>query len=162
MVIDITKKIKNSKELKNTAFELLDQLPKEATEQNGGAMMLALIGPLGAGKTSLTQALGEALGVEQPITSPTFVLRKKYQTTNSYFDQLIHYDCYRLDDPGELRELGWQKDVERFGNLICLEWADRVPNIWPVNTWRVEMLVNGEEERTIRVKRDSQEGGGRL
>src|SRR3989338_11057767 len=66
------------------------------TPREEGATLVTLAGELGAGKTAFTQAVAKALGVEESVTSPTFVLEKIYGLTKSVFERLIHIDAYRL------------------------------------------------------------------
>src|ERR1700741_1595530 len=71
------------------------------------ALLVTLSGELGAGKTSFTQGLARALGVSEPITSPTFVLEKVYELSNQPFSRLVHIDAYRLDGEKSLTPLGF-------------------------------------------------------
>lgn len=95
--------------------------------------VVALIGNLGAGKTTFTQAVAEALGVKENITSPTFVLEKIYllrAESRSKWKKLIHIDCYRLEKPEELLHLGWAEIASEPENLILVEWADKFPELF--------------------------------
>ena len=83
-------------DLKKATLELIEGL---YSENKSGASILALYGDLGAGKTTFTQTLGEILGIKEDITSPTFVIMKRYQTANESFRSLIHIDAYRLNSP---------------------------------------------------------------
>ena len=124
----------------------LTELKHEATKLTStlrGGEMIGLIGPLGAGKTTFVQFAAEALGVKQPITSPTFTLLQIYpmatsgiesRTSNFEFRFLIHIDCYRLSDTNpeqawqELLSIGLEDWLDRKDAIIMIEWADRLPN----------------------------------
>lgn len=80
--------------------------------------VLALIGELGAGKTTFAQFYGEALGVEEEITSPTFSLVKEYDTPTGPF---YHCDLYRIDDPSELEAMGFEEYFTPQARLL-IEW----------------------------------------
>src|SRR5207302_10261856 len=90
--------------------------------------VVALIGPLGAGKTHLVRAVAEGLGVAdgRVVSSPTFVLIQEYQARLPVY----HFDAYRLRGPGEFADLGAHEYLE--GDGVCLiEWAERVAEALP-------------------------------
>ena len=95
--------------------------------------MLLLKGPLGAGKTSLVQGIAMALGIGEPITSPTFALAQHYTDGNP---PLIHLDLYRLEQPSAANDLFLQEDEEAkaIGALMAVEWPERLrlelPEAW--------------------------------
>jgi len=98
------------------------------------AAVLALEGELGGGKTTFTQGLAKVLGVKEKITSPTFVIMKKFDIRklgNWDIKKLYHIDCYRLDDAKDLAELGFAEILEDPKNLIVIEWADKVKSLIP-------------------------------
>ena len=105
--------------------ELIQQLPAEA--------ILLLQGPLGAGKTSLVQGIALALGIGEPITSPTFALAQHYTDGNP---PLIHLDLYRLEQPSTADDLFLQEDEEAkaIGAFMAVEWPERLslelPEAW--------------------------------
>ncbi|MFC1730952.1 tRNA (adenosine(37)-N6)-threonylcarbamoyltransferase complex ATPase subunit type 1 TsaE [candidate division KSB1 bacterium] len=114
-----------------------------------GATVVGLYGDLGAGKTTFTKALAEVLGVKETVTSPTFVLEKIYTLKNQKFSHLIHIDAYRLESSDELKQLGWDTIISNPGNLIVIEWADKVGDLLPENTKKISLQVVGEEVRNI-------------
>src|SRR5437879_1001042 len=81
--------------------------------------VVALVGDLGAGKTTLTQALARGLGIAEPVTSPTFTLIHEYAGPVPLF----HFDVYRLERPEELTGLGFDEYLEQ-GGVVVVEWAD--------------------------------------
>jgi tRNA threonylcarbamoyladenosine biosynthesis protein TsaE len=106
--------------------------------------VVALIGQLGAGKTHLTRAIAEGLGVPDSriVTSPTFVLIQEYQGRVPIY----HFDAYRLAAEAELGELGTEEYFE--GDGVCLvEWADRVSGALPAEHLRIALEVLGETAR---------------
>ncbi len=112
--------------------------------------VFALCGDLGSGKTCFAQGLALALGIDQPVTSPTFALIREYRGTPRRF---AHIDLYRLDSASDLDALGIDDYLEPDG-LAAFEWADRMPAIFPDGTvWvRIESLDRAEERR-IAVKK---------
>ena len=104
-----------------------------------------LTGPLGAGKTCLTQGIAEGLGVQGYVRSPTFVLTTQYEGRL----RLYHLDLYRIDAPLEAWDLGL--DEQLFGEGVCVvEWADRAPDIFPEESLWVSLDHAGRgDERTL-------------
>lgn len=90
---------------------------------------MALFGDLGSGKTTFVKALAKKLGVEKEITSPTFVIMKKYETNQGDIKELIHIDCYRLSSMEDAESIGFSEILERENAVIVLEWPERV---WPL------------------------------
>lgn len=96
-----------------------------------GALVIGLIGDLGSGKTTFTQALAGALGIMDSVRSPTFVIEKIYDLEHQSFAKLIHIDAYRIDSSEELQKLGFNEIVRDSGNIVVIEWADRVADAFP-------------------------------
>jgi tRNA threonylcarbamoyladenosine biosynthesis protein TsaE len=111
--------------------------------------VVALVGPLGAGKTHLVRAVAEGLGLAdgRAVSSPTFVLLQEYRARFPVY----HFDAYRLSGPGEFDDLGAQEYFE--GDGVCLvEWADRVAACLPAEHLRVILRVTGESSRQAQVE----------
>jgi tRNA threonylcarbamoyladenosine biosynthesis protein TsaE len=89
-------------DLAQFAKDFLDSIESFASDK---ALLVALSGNLGAGKTTFTQKIAEQLNIPEKITSPTFVLMKKYSINFGQFKNLIHIDAYRLEDAQELSML---------------------------------------------------------
>lgn len=109
-----------------------------------GGTTIALIGPLGAGKTRFVRAVAEAAGVERgQVNSPTFVLVQEYAAKWPIY----HFDTYRLHgDVEEFLALGAEEYLASPG--VCfIEWADRVREILPEDHVRIEIEVTGETSR---------------
>ena len=128
-------------DLKKATLELIEGL---YSENKSGASILALYGDLGAGKTTFTQTLGEMLGIKEDITSPTFVIMKRYQTANESFRSLIHIDAYRLNSPEELSVLGFQDWLNEERALVVIEWADKVESLLPPTTTRLQFTLEND------------------
>lgn len=110
--------------------------------------VVALTGPLGAGKTTLTKSIARGLGVTETITSPTFTIVCEYETGVL---PLYHFDVYRVHDEEDLFEMGFEEYFHK-GGVCLIEWADLVEDLLPEDTVRIE-LEYGEEEtqRTVKI-----------
>lgn len=110
-----------------------------------GARIVTLHGPLGAGKTTFVRALADFFGIEESVTSPTFVLEKIYVAKRGPFKRLVHVDAYRLKDVGELEALRWHDVIRDRDTIILLEWPEHVHGAIPENATRVEITPRGDE-----------------
>ncbi len=113
-----------------------------------GATVLALTGDLGAGKTTLAQAIARELGVQAPVQSPTFVISKYYDTADGRFDRLVHVDAYRIEEESELAPLRWDELLRLPRTLIVVEWPERIKGALPP-TAHWYRLAHDEGERSI-------------
>lgn len=123
------------------------QIPHQAT-------VIALHGDLGAGKTTFVQTSGHLLGVEENITSPTFVVMKKYDIDKTW-RKFIHIDAYRVESIDELLVLNLEEELLKPENIFFIEWAERVGKILPANTIQLSFsLVGGQ--RFLKYHHDSE------
>ena len=103
--------------------------------------VLALVGELGTGKTTLTKAIAAGLDISETVTSPTFTIVKEY---NSGRLPLFHFDVYRLENGGELIEIGGEEYFDA-GGICVIEWADKIAEILLDDT-KLILLEYGENE----------------
>ena len=135
-------------------IDLPDLAATEAFGRRLGGLLfrgavVALVGPLGAGKTHLARAVAAGLGVPDTrvVTSPTFVLIQEYAGRLPVY----HFDAYRLRGEGDFSDLGVHEYFE--GDGVCLvEWADRAAGVLPAERLRVELAVVGETARRATVE----------
>ena len=110
----------------------------------------ALIGDLGVGKTVFTKGFAEGLGIEEPVSSPTFTTLQIYEEGRL---PLYHFDVYRIEEPEEMEEVGFDDYI--YGEGVCLiEWANRIEEILPEETIYVVIekdLEKGMDYRKITV-----------
>lgn len=114
-----------------------------------GATFVTLSGELGAGKTAFAKAVAKALEVNEVVTSPTFVLEKVYMLSGQNFKRLIHIDAYRLEDGNELAPLGFDELMKDSGNLVMLEWPEKVVDVLPTPAVNISLVARPDGSRTI-------------
>ncbi len=114
--------------------------------------VVAFYGDLGAGKTAFIRGLVRGLGIEEPVTSPTFTVVNEYPGKLPVF----HFDMYRLRDADELFDIGWEGYLAREG-VCCVEWSENVPGAFDSGVIRVdiEKLSDTEREITITIPEDT-------
>ena len=118
------------------------QIGKASGEAAEPGMIYCLDGDLGVGKTVLTQGVAAGLGESEAVNSPTFTIVQEYHGGRI---PLYHFDVYRIGDPEEMEEIGY--DDYFFGDGICLiEWADLIRELIP------------EEARWITIEKDLGKG----
>ncbi len=115
------------------------------------SLLVSLKGDLGAGKTTFSKTVGKLLGVEENITSPTFVIQKTYQTKDVFFKKMVHIDVYRIEVEKEVVQLGIHKTLEEPNTIVLIEWPEKIPKITLESNIRLEFVVSSEETRTITV-----------
>lgn len=129
-------------------FDIGYNMAKEALPGS----VYALEGDLGAGKTVFAAGFAKGLGIETPICSPTFTILQVYEEGRL---PLYHFDVYRIADPSEMDEIGF--DEYAFGDGVCLiEWASRIDDILPANTIYINIdrdLEKGLDHRIIKTER---------
>lgn len=131
----------------NLAKEYLGEVRKNKGNE---ATVLLLEGNLGSGKTTFTQGLAQALGVNESVTSPTFIIEKIYKLENDPdFNHLIHIDAYRLESSDEARHLGITELFNDPRNLIVLEWPEKIKEALPVWAKKISFTFISENERDI-------------
>ena len=104
----------------------------------GGGDVVALYGDLGAGKTVFARGLARGLGIDEPVTSPTFALVQEYQGESLRF---CHIDLYRLDSPENVIGIGIDEYLDDAGAVTVIEWAERLGNLCPENPIQVYITV---------------------
>ncbi len=126
-----------------------DKAPAPKVLVRGQALVLALQGDLGSGKTTFTQGLAKSLIIKQRITSPTFVITKRFKIQDSRFKNLYHIDCYRLNKPEEILNLGWQEIIANPKNIVVIEWPEKIKKFLPKNTIYLKFKFINENQRYI-------------
>jgi tRNA threonylcarbamoyladenosine biosynthesis protein TsaE len=108
--------------------------------------VIELIGDVGAGKTTFTRGLAEGLKIEEPVTSPSFTISKSYAVPNGH---LVHYDFYRLEDPGLMAE-DLSENLNNPNNIIIIEWGKSIADFLPENHIKIQITYT-DNGRNIEV-----------
>ncbi len=124
-----------------------------ADKYHNQGVVIALDGDLGAGKTTFTQALAASLGVNRPVTSPTFTLVCEYELASGR--RLVHMDLYRLKSSADLDALGFYEYLQS-DDLICIEWPDRASDVLPHATlhMKIEIPKDAPSSRIITLSQE--------
>jgi tRNA threonylcarbamoyladenosine biosynthesis protein TsaE len=137
-------------ELEKFANEFLETI----TENSNRAVVIGLLGDLGSGKTTFVQKVSKALDIEKQITSPTFVIMKRYEIPDQVRDdggRLVHIDAYRFKSGKELEVLGFEELLKDSKNLIFIEWPENVADVLPDDTIKIKFEVVDENTREISI-----------
>ena len=142
----------NPKELKKIAKDLAGNLmSRSRLDMGGGALVLALIGDLGSGKTTFARAFAEGLGVKEKIKSPTFIIFRKSNIKNKNFLYFYHFDVYRINSEKEILNLGWKEIISNPENIVLVEWADKIENILPKNSVKINFKHLNGDKREVEI-----------
>ena len=115
------------KHFESNSAEDTYNIGKELGEKAEAGQVFALDGDLGTGKTVFTKGFAEGLGIKEPVNSPTFTILQVYDEGRLPF---YHFDVYRIGDPEEMYEVGFEDYV--YGEGVCLiEWANLIEEILP-------------------------------
>ncbi len=139
----------------------LQNLSAKYSDKND-SLVVMLSGHIGAGKTTFIKSVAKILGVEEVVTSPTFVIMKMYglgepsasgqdDNLNIPWKRLVHIDAYRLEKPEEFEIVGLEQLVADKNNLIMIEWpenvAEALEGINPIE--KINFTVAGEKARGV-------------
>ena len=115
--------------------------------------VIELVGDVGSGKTTLTRGIARGLGIKEPVSSPSFTISKHYAfAKNNHEYNLVHYDFYRLGDPGLMVE-DLAETLNDQNTITIIEWADTVANILPKKHTTVTITLNDDGSRHIELKK---------
>ncbi|MDE6793583.1 MAG: tRNA (adenosine(37)-N6)-threonylcarbamoyltransferase complex ATPase subunit type 1 TsaE [Muribaculaceae bacterium] len=129
----------------------LDRLPEAARrfcEAIGSRRVFAFHGAMGAGKTTLIAAICRCLGAEDDFGSPTFSIINEYTDREGH--PIYHFDFYRIDSLSEAIDMG-AEEYFYSGDLCLMEWPERIGEILPEETVDVDITVNPDGSRTLRM-----------
>ena len=109
--------------------------------------VIELVGDVGAGKTTLTRGIAEGLGISEPVTSPSFTISKRYGFKKDDKDCiLVHYDFYRLPDPGIMYE-EIAETLSEPNTVVIVEWGESIADLLPENRIKIEIRIKDDGSR---------------
>lgn len=132
---------KNLNETRELAKKLARRFVKKSSKR---ALVFGLQGELGAGKTTFIQSFAKGLGIKNKITSPSFILMKKYKN-------LYHIDCYRIKSYKDILGLDFQEIISNPKNIVIIEWAEKIRKILPRNVIWIKFEILSKKERKIQI-----------
>ncbi|MCS6789047.1 MAG: tRNA (adenosine(37)-N6)-threonylcarbamoyltransferase complex ATPase subunit type 1 TsaE [Patescibacteria group bacterium] len=144
----------SSNETKKIAKNLTQKIiNKYENIKNENALIFALIGQLGTGKTTFVSGFLKGLNIKKPSPSPTFILMRRKKINHKFFKNLYHIDAYRIKNNKELLNLNLKEILNNPQNIVLIEWANKIENILPANTIQIHFYHGKfENERKIILK----------
>ena len=128
----------------------LDEIKAAANylDKNIHSNIICFNGPMGAGKTTLISALCRKWNVKDQVSSPTFSIVNEYETYSK--NLLFHFDFYRLNSIEEALDIGVEEYLDS-GNICLIEWGERIKSLLPDNKYIVEIALNEDDFRTLKI-----------
>ena len=140
----------NVLEIKINSLEDLEMAAYKFMTEMDDFTVFAFYGQMGAGKTTFINELCRQLGVETDNTnSPSFAIINEYRSDTTA-ELIYHFDCYRLENEQEAMDIG-AEDYFDSGAVCLIEWPERIEGLLPDDTVRVDLIVNDDETRTLKV-----------
>lgn len=124
---------------------------KKLAQSLQAPQVLELLGDVGAGKTTLTRGIADGLGVQEPVSSPSFTISKEYQGKKY---RLVHYDFYRLNDPGIMSE-DLLDSISDDKTITIVEWGESIRDVLPKN--RLKITIKNLDENTREISEEQHE-----
>jgi len=119
-----------------------DLARKLLSKKRNKAVVIALFGELGSGKTVFVQGFAKGLKIKGKIVSPTFILMRRH-------GNFYHFDCYRIKNYREILDLGWREIAANPENIIIIEWAEKIKKILPKNCVKIYFKHANRNKRKI-------------
>jgi tRNA threonylcarbamoyladenosine biosynthesis protein TsaE len=135
--------VQNKKQTEGLAKMLAKEILKHKNNKKQ-SLVFGFVGNLGAGKTTFIQSFAKGLGVKSRLTSPTFVLMKKY-------GNLFHLDCYRIKDYKDIMALDFAETINDPKNIVVIEWAEKIKKILPKDTVWIKFKILAKDKRKIEI-----------
>lgn len=117
--------------------------------ENAASRILLFDAPMGTGKTTLIKSIAQALGSTNTTSSPTFSLVNPYELPTN--EEVYHFDMYRLNHYTEALDMGFEEYLDS-GNWCCIEWPEKVEELWPLHYTLVRMSVETDGSRRIELQ----------
>jgi tRNA threonylcarbamoyladenosine biosynthesis protein TsaE len=147
---------KSAEETQKVGEKFADSFLKERKN----SLIVALVGDLGSGKTTFIQGFARGLSIKQRIISPTYILMRKYDIPSTTkkknkIREFYHVDLYRLegDVGGEVKQLGLTDIWGKRGNVVMIEWAEKIGNKIPKSSYTINFEYESENSRKIKINK---------
>lgn len=135
----------------STSFEETRQIAQKLAQKLEKGTTVCLYGQLAAGKTTFTQGIGKALGIER-LVSPTFLIMRQYPVnTHPIIKTLFHLDLYRLNSIEDIKAFDVEEIWSSPENLLVIEWPEKFEENLPKDRFDIYFKANGANERQIRI-----------
>jgi len=131
--------------------EFLAQEIINSKSERKKALIVGLEGDLGSGKTTFIQGMASGFKIKEPITSPTFVILRKYKIPKSKALSLYHIDCYRIESK-DLDDLDFKEIIQNSQNVVVVEWAEKIKKSLPLDTLWMKFEYIDKNKREIIIK----------
>ena len=118
----------------------------EYAEKISRPAVIELVGDVGVGKTTFVRGLAKGLGVNEAVTSPSFMISKVYALPDG--GNLVHYDFYRLSEPGLMVD-DLEESLSNPKNVVVIEWGESVKDILPKKHDRIEIKYNEQGREVV-------------
>ncbi len=142
----------SSEETRAFGREVAGKIVKSKSGRKG-ALIIALRGDLGAGKTTFVQGFFRGLGIKRNPISPTFIIMRRYKMPPGQFRDIYHFDAYRLKKAEDAAALEVDHVLRNPKNIVLVEWPENVKGVLPARTMRLDFIHGKKEsERVIRMK----------
>lgn len=128
------------KQYESFSYDDTQVIAKEIADTLKGGEFIAMYGDLGAGKTAFVQGLAKALGITNHVTSPTFTIVNEYEGRLP----LYHFDVYRIADPDEMYEIGYDDYIDSDG-VCVVEWAELIEDLLPDRYYKLTILKDEDK-----------------
>ena len=128
------------KQYESFSYDDTQVIAKEIADTLKGGEFIAMYGDLGAGKTAFVQGLAKALGITNHVTSPTFTIVNEYEGRLP----LYHFDVYRIADPDEMYEIGYDDYIDSDG-VCVVEWAELIEELFPDKYYKLTILKDEDK-----------------
>jgi tRNA threonylcarbamoyladenosine biosynthesis protein TsaE len=146
----MTSKIINSaEEMAVFAKEYLSIIEKTDNQNADTATVIALSGDLGAGKTTFVQGIAKELKAEGRVISPTFIIERIHALNHKKWEKMVHIDAYRLNNQEEMSALKWSDLIDDAGNIIFIEWPEKVDGAIPENAYKIRFKHLEGDKREV-------------
>jgi tRNA threonylcarbamoyladenosine biosynthesis protein TsaE len=144
---------KNQNQTRKAGENLAKKISKG--QKRSKALVLALEGDLGGGKTTFLQGFAKGLGIRERVLSPTFVIMKRFPIKSKKlgFRDFYHLDCYRIKSPKDLSALNFKKIISDPLNIVAIEWSERIKKSIPPRAMRVKFEFLDKKSRKIIFKK---------